>query len=104
MSEPNITGFMTAAKMIVDSGVMDKAVSDGVSLGEAATKAANEWCGPLTQNHDPAFWKILREAYASGFMRGFNECATAQREIERLQSEVRELRDVIRRGVAESEP
>lgn len=32
------------------------------------------------------------------------QLATARREIERLQSEVRELREVIQRGVTESEP
>ena len=48
----------------------------GMSLGELSTKAAAVWCGPLTQNHDPSFWKSLREAYAQGYMRGFNECAS----------------------------
>ncbi len=52
------------------------ASAGGMSLGELSTKAAAVWCGPLTQNHDPQFWKSLREAYAQGYMRGFNECAS----------------------------
>ena len=46
----------------------------GMSLGEAAVKAAQEWGGPLTQNHDPSYWKSIREAYACGFMRGYKDC------------------------------
>lgn len=50
----------------------------GEKLADAANKAAEQWGGPLTQNHDPSFWKSIREAYASGFMRGFNDCASRQ--------------------------
>ena len=55
----------------------------GMSLGEAASKASQEWCGPLTQNHDPAYWKSIREAYACGFMRGFNDCDSRKRASDR---------------------
>jgi hypothetical protein len=51
----------------------------GMSLGEAASKASQEWGGPLTQNHDPSYWKSIREAYACGFMRGFNDCDSRKR-------------------------
>ena len=54
-----------------------------MSLGEAASKASQEWCGPLTQNHDPAYWKSIREAYACGFMRGFNDCDSRKRASDR---------------------
>jgi hypothetical protein len=34
----------------------------GEKLADAANKAAEQWGGPLTQNHDPSFWKSIREA------------------------------------------
>lgn len=58
----------------------------GMSLGEFAKKVSLEW-EPFGQNHDPDLWRIQRNAYADGVMRGFNECA---RRSERELAEARE--------------
>lgn len=36
---------------------------------EQAEQAAAAW-DPFTQNHDPSFWRCLRQAYAEGFAAG----------------------------------
>lgn len=40
-----------------------------VPLALEATRAAAEW-EPFTQNHDPLYWKALREAYMQGYISG----------------------------------
>ena len=40
-----------------------------VPLALEATRAAAEW-EPFTQNHDPQYWKALREAYMQGYISG----------------------------------
>lgn len=40
-----------------------------VPLALEATRAAAEW-EPFTQNHDPQYWKSLREAYMQGYISG----------------------------------
>lgn len=52
---------------------------EGMSLGEAAVRAAADWT-PLTPQHCPSVLRALRDAYAEGFMRGFNVCATMKPE------------------------
>ena len=38
-----------------------------------AREAAEQY-SLLSQNHDPGFWDCLREAFASGYMRGYRAC------------------------------
>ncbi len=73
MSTPNDSA-LTDASSTPDSRVGSSDSSAGMSLGETAARASQEW-SPFTQNHDPSYWRALRGAYAEGFMRGFNSCA-----------------------------
>lgn len=42
-----------------------------------ARASAETWT-PFTQNHDPSFQRALREAYVSGFQRGFRVAEAKQ--------------------------
>lgn len=44
---------------------------------DQARQAAASW-EPFTQNHDPSFWRALREAYAEGFAAGLCRAKVAE--------------------------